>query len=182
MPSMMETQCQQCGVGFRGECRPNRIPKYCTRKCRDDARRTKVTLTCRQCGGSFLRKAYQQDWSQERGPFCSMPCYGAWQSENVEGPANPMWGVETNPNGRGSHRWLRQREAALERDRHRCVQCGATEPLHVHHVVPWEAGQEDPHALDNLRTLCARHHRLVHAQMGRALVAWLMSSLSSRRG
>ena len=163
----VECQCQQCGQTFGAmDYRASRPPKFCSRGCRDDARRTKVNLTCRQCGQTFLRKAYQESWSQERGPFCSMPCYGAWQRDHIQGPASPTWGVETNPNGRGSHRWLRNREAALERDGHRCVKCGATVNLHVHHVVPWESGQEDPHALDNLATLCARHHRAAHRALG----------------
>lgn len=163
----VECRCQQCGQTFGAmDYRASRPPKFCSRACRDDARRTKVELTCRQCGQTFLRKAYQEDWSQERGPFCSMPCYGAWQREHIQGPSSPSWGVETNPNGRGSHRWLRNREAALARDGHRCVECGSTRNLHVHHVVPWEEGQADPHALDNLATLCALHHRRAHRALG----------------
>jgi hypothetical protein len=167
MPSTKRPfQCQQCGGQGMGEVRPNRQPKYCSRACRDEARRTGVTLTCRQCGQGFYRKRYQETWSQERGPFCSMPCYGAWQSEHLVGPESPSWGQETNPSGRGSHRWMRQRAKALARDGHRCVRCGSTEHLHVHHVVPWEPGQADPHALDNLETLCALHHRRVHRALG----------------
>jgi hypothetical protein len=167
MPSKKHPfQCQQCGGQGMGEVRPNRQPKYCSRACRDEARRTGVTLTCRQCGQGFYRKRYQETWSQERGPFCSMPCYGAWQSEHLVGPESPTWGQETNPSGRGSHRWMRQRAKALARDGHRCVRCQSTEHLHVHHVVPWEPGQPDPHALDNLETLCALHHRRVHRALG----------------
>ena len=163
----VECRCQQCGQTFGAmDYRASRPPKFCSRTCRDDARRTKVELTCRQCGQTFLRKAYQEDWSQERGPFCSMPCYGRWQRMNTQGPASPTWGMETNPSGRGSHRWVRNREAALARDGHRCVKCGAERFLHVHHVVPWEEGQSDPHALDNLVTLCARHHRAAHRELG----------------
>jgi len=170
--SPVRCHCQQCDQDFDVlDYRATRPPKYCSRRCRDDARRTKVELTCRQCGKGFLRKAYQQDWSQERGPFCSLPCYATWQRENIQGPDVPNYGVETNPSGRGSHRWVRNRLAALDRDGHRCVECGATSPLHVHHVVPWEPGQEDPHALDNLVTLCVRHHKRRHAQMERELAA-----------
>lgn len=117
-------ECQQCGRTFDSlDYRPNRMPKVCSRTCRDDARRTKVSLICRQCGESFLRKAYQENWSQERGPFCSMPCYGAWQRENVQGPENPNWVEQSN--ARYGGRWERNRLAALERDRLRCVECGS---------------------------------------------------------
>lgn len=160
-------ECQQCRQPFEArDWRPNRPAKYCSRRCRDLAQTTRVTLTCVQCHQPFERKAYQAEWSQERGPFCGMECYGAWQRANILGPTAPTWGHETNPHGRGSHRWIRQRDLALARDGHRCVVCGSTANLHVHHVVPWEPGQADPHALDNLATLCALHHRRAHRALG----------------
>ena len=100
------------------------------------------------CHQPFERKAYQADWSTERGPFCSTTCYGHWQL--------------VDPNGYSSTHHGHQRAAALARDDYRCVECGVTERLHVHHRVPWQPGQADPHALDNLVTLCARHHRQAH--------------------
>lgn len=103
-----------------------------------------------------------QDWSQERGPFCGFACYAAWQRENAKGLANPNF--RESSAARGAGQWERNRLAALERDGHRCVECGSTKYLHVHHLTPWEPAQGDPHALDNLATLCAQHHRLAHAR------------------
>jgi hypothetical protein len=163
-------ECSACGVTFEDrERRRDRPAKYCSRRCRDAGMTTRVTLECVQCRQPFERKAYQAEWSRDRGPFCGMECYGDWQRDHIHGPASPSWGRETNPHGRGSHRWIRNREAALIRDGHRCVKCGATgsgSMLHVHHVVPWEPDQTDPHALDNLATLCARHHREAHRELG----------------
>jgi 5-methylcytosine-specific restriction endonuclease McrA len=52
--------------------------------------------------------------------------------------------------------WQRARKAALHRDGHRCVRCGATSTetlrLHVHHIAP--RAQGGTHALKNLLTLC----------------------------
>lgn len=168
MPTM-DLTCQQCGTEFRARQRADKPRRFCSRACRDAAQTTRVTLTCRQCCQPFERKAYQRDWSQERGPFCGLTCYGLWQRENIQGPLAPTWGMERNPSDRASNRWYRNRAAALERDGHCCVECGATSPLHVHHVVPWEAGQADPHAQGNLVTLCVRHHKQMHARMARAL-------------
>lgn len=36
------------------------------------------------------------DWSQERGPFCSFQCYGAWQKVHTVGPANPGYRPEAH--------------------------------------------------------------------------------------
>lgn len=163
MPTM-DLTCQQCSARFRARQRSDKPRRYCSMACRDAAQTTRVTLTCRQCCRSFERKAYQRDWSQERGPFCGMACYGSWQREHTAGEANPNWAPHSPARYAGE--WERNRLAALERDQHRCVECRSTRYLHVHHVVPWGAGQEDPHALDNLATLCARHHRSAHRALG----------------
>lgn len=147
--------CQQCGIQFQPkEDRPSRPAKYCSRACRDAAQRTLVDLVCRQCGTVFRRKAYMKDWSQERGPFCGFECYGAWQKQNTAGPASPTYKASVNRQG-SDFRHARQK--ALERDGHRCVDCGKEGRLHVHHI-------EDPdnHELDNLVTLCARCHVARH--------------------
>ncbi|MCL5999139.1 MAG: group II intron reverse transcriptase/maturase [Chloroflexi bacterium] len=54
--------------------------------------------------------------------------------------------------------WAQLRLAVLERDNHRCVVCGSTSQLHVHHLKARRQG--GTHQLDNLQTLCA----ICHAQ------------------
>ena len=159
--------CQQCGRTFPGYIRKDKPRKFCSLTCRDEARRTGVLLVCRQCDQGFYRKRYQESWSQERGPFCSMPCYGEWQREHTGGPSNPNF----RPHGsvRAAGQWERNRLIALERDGYRCWDCGSTKPrVVVHHVKPWQPGQVDPHAVDNLRTLCDRCHRRTHADLRRS--------------
>lgn len=62
-----------------------------------------------------------------------------------------------------------RREAVLERDNHRCTQCGAEFPLVVHHndgngrgVHPSEANND----INNLVTLCRACHIKVHDPHG----------------
>jgi hypothetical protein len=153
--------CQQCGREFDPvNERPSHPAKYCSRGCSHAAQRTLVTLTCRQCDREFRRKAYMKDWSQERGPFCGFACYGRWQKEHMAGSANPNYVSQSNAQGAGQ--WERNRLAALERDGYQCVTCSSTHRLHVHHKHPWAPDQEDPHALDNLETLCVLCHRKLH--------------------
>ena len=156
--------CQECRQRYwaRDE-RPNRKSKYCSRRCRDSARRDWVTLTCVQCGQKFERKRYLENWSNERGPFCGFPCYGQWQSGHMQGEANPNFVPQSN--ARIAGQLERNRHRALERDHHRCIQCGEIEKrLCVHHIVEWEPGQSNPHALDNLETLCISCHLRLHAR------------------
>ncbi len=149
---IQDLTCDHCSVPFRARQRTDKPRRYCSRGCRDAARTTRVTLECVQCHQPFERKAYQADWSTERGPFCSMPCYGAWQL------------VDRDAYSSTHHK--NQRELAVVRDGRRCVECGVGTTLQVHHVVPWQAGQVDPHALDNLVTLCALHHHAAHKALG----------------
>jgi DEAD/DEAH box helicase domain-containing protein len=86
-------------------------------------------------------------------------------------------GVLFTPNDYGPN-WDEQREAARQRDGHRCRQCGAAEPGRqhdVHHVRPFREfgyvrGQNENYrqanALDNLITLCRACHRRAEAARG----------------
>jgi len=74
--------------------------------------------------------------------------------------------------------WPQQRALALERDGHRCRQCGAAElpgrTHDVHHIVPfstfgWVPGENDAYVqanrLDNLVTLCSACHARAEQQV-----------------
>ena len=64
--------------------------------------------------------------------------------------------------------WKAKRQKILERDGFKCVLCGESNNLHVHHkryrrdpvtgekVLPWEYSDDD------LITLCDHHHRMIH--------------------
>jgi 5-methylcytosine-specific restriction enzyme A len=60
-------------------------------------------------------------------------------------------------NVRNSRLWQRAREAAKQRDGHRCGGCGLSSRLSVHHITPIEQGGE-PFPISNLVTLCRRCH------------------------
>ncbi len=163
MPRKNGTQktCEQCHQPYLAmDDRQNRPSRYCSRACRDEAQRTLVDLTCRQCGKLFRRKAYMAEWSQDRGPFCSFDCYGLWQSQNTRGEANPNFRPESPR--RGSGQWERNRLIVLKRDGRRCTICGSTNRLHVHHRRDWDQNDPSTHELDNLVTVCASCHRRLH--------------------
>jgi hypothetical protein len=46
------------------------------------------------------------------------------------------------------------RQQVLQRDRHRCVDCEATENLHIDHIIPHSYGGQT--TFDNLQVLCAQ--------------------------
>ena len=52
--------------------------------------------------------------------------------------------------------WADLRLKVLERDGHRCIQCGSTEHLHIHHRQ--SRRKHGTNQMDNLETLCERCH------------------------
>jgi len=62
-----------------------------------------------------------------------------------------------------SARWKLTREAALRRDKRRCVRCGKPDKLQVHHKTYARLGDEP---LDDLVTLCKPCHDLEHPGRG----------------
>jgi len=76
----------------------------------------------------------------------------------IETP-HPIYGSE----------WNKQRELALKRDSHICQyrKCNETENLHIHHIIPFRMTQDN--SLDNLITLCQKHHKMVEGKVGEEL-------------
>ncbi len=64
--------------------------------------------------------------------------------------------------------WRIQRRAAIERDGRRCVQCGATAKLCVHHIKDKrDTGGEWDNSLPNLQVLCTICHLRLHGREAR---------------
>lgn len=70
----------------------------------------------------------------------------------------------------GTPEYKRNRQAALERDGHRCRVCRTTVNVQAHHVVPIEIAEasgwtpQQIHALENLVSLCDRHNKEADAR------------------
>lgn len=68
--------------------------------------------------------------------------------------------IDKNAKGRKSGNDKIFRTAVLERDGHKCIKCGATEKLHVHHIIPWNQDESKRFVVENGLTLCSKHHYL----------------------
>lgn len=160
--------CKYCEQPFQARnWKPTYQPQFCSRQCHGKSKRALLlTVECVECQRSFPRKEWHANKTQGRGPFCGFSCYAAWQSRNLRGPNNSFWKGEPGPE-LGSAEWTRNRRECLTRDGYRCRACNSTDRLTVHHKIPWAEGQEDPHALGNLVTLCAPCHHRLHYLMRR---------------
>lgn len=58
--------------------------------------------------------------------------------------------------------YLQARREVLSRDGHRCVNCGSTEDLEVHHIVP--ISKSGTNEISNLVTVCSDCHYHIHGK------------------
>jgi len=157
-----QTRCDRCGESF--EYYPSdKEGEYCP-TCVEEADEflgehyasvhgiETIERICDYCGDCF--SVLPCVLRQGDGRFCSHDCLSSWLSHE--------WGDGTAVyNGD----WLPVKRAALDRDDHRCQQCGKTtaeigqEP-DVHHIIPVRDfdDPQDSHTLDNVVALCPRCH------------------------
>lgn len=94
---MATFHCQQCQSPFeRTSHLVRNPPRFCSKTCSGLAQRNRVTLVCVECHQSFDRKAYMADRSQERGPFCGLPCYARWQQREMRGTNNTFYQADAH--------------------------------------------------------------------------------------
>lgn len=68
-----------------------------------------------------------------------------------------------------SGNWRRLRRAALERDHYLCQRCRRRVATVVHHIIPVKDCPEKMRDLDNLESVCAMCHNLLHPEKGGAV-------------
>ena len=160
----IETACGHCGKTFAVEPArfKHRRGKHCSPACQYAAIRArqgqKVRRICAACGETFYR---YRSWLERRGGgrYCSRKC----RDDHWLGDATPNY--QGGPSCyRGPH-WQKIKRQIRERDS-RCVDCGATKGLHVHHITPYRMFNDETQANhpSNLETLCGRCHRTKEAK------------------
>lgn len=106
---------------------------------------------CDNCGATLERPPSQ---FRGRHVFCDRECYMEWYT--VEGDSQD-YHKKMLEEAKGDYQ--SNREKALNRDGYTCRVCGATENLHVHHVVPLRSGGSN--YVYNLSTVCGSCHNSI---------------------
>ena len=115
-------------------------------------------IECEWCGEEY----YVPQYRVEKSRFCSRECKDKSLTKNTQ---------EDHPRWKGGHprhysgKWHQKRKERLEIDDYVCVVCGrgkqelGREPS-VHHIQPVRTfdDEQDAHRVDNLVTLCRKHH------------------------
>lgn len=117
-------------------------------------------IICANCGNIFTKPHGYSKSRKKQGckrHYCSIKCYAEYRSKNIipwnkgkifKNPSYNNHGVPPN--------W---RKKILERDGYRCVKCGTTKPLHVHHKIPFRIVKG--HTMENMITLCKGCHKKI---------------------
>lgn len=81
-----------------------------------------------------------------------------WSGENSHSWKGGV--TEENERIRSSSLYKQFRQAVLEKDNHKCIICGSTEDLQVHHIYPFSIYPDDRMRVETGVTVCAKHHTI----------------------
>jgi len=147
--------CENCGKEFETyRCYKDRM-RCCSVKCRGELQAKKyeekrIKKTCPICGFNFL-----VNQSNSFRICCSIRCLGLLRQQRFKGEGNPRW-----LGGTSAYRgvdWDEVRLKVYKRDDFKCRICGEDNCLlHAHHIIPYRISKNN--SLDNLITLCPKHH------------------------
>jgi hypothetical protein len=162
--------CEQCGKVFKRP--PAKVDGedncFCSVECKNSYRTgnsnpnysEKEKVICSYCAEEDERIPSLVNRGQERY-YCDNICQQKhWHELGIQsGEDNPMYGGEGS-DWRSRTEWLSIREEVLS-DQEKCLKCGSSKNLHVHHNIPVFAGGEK-YEKRNLTTLCQNCHYQVH--------------------
>ena len=137
----MKKKCKVCKKDIRTE---SGYRNYCSHRCYlVDYRKRPEYLQCKNCGKEFIPKSYKYK-------YCSPKCRIQYNAAKV----------------RDKSFFDCMREKVLIRDGYKCVKCGSTERLHVHHKDGSGQSNNPNNDMDNLETLCMSCHLMEHINTG----------------
>jgi len=176
--SKVIVECDYCGSEIERQDHHTQEYNYCDVQCKNAHHGerfsgknhpcwSQVECECHICGRTVYRKPSQLEGQDN--VYCSYDCHLEYQSKNQIGENhhnyNPNSSDEYGPN------WHRQRRKALERDNHKCQDCGVRseefrQELSVHHIIPrsefmrrGELDYQSANDLNNLVSLCEDCHK-----------------------
>lgn len=145
---MINNTCHSCGITFTKRNNPNRVYKFCTKKCAGIAfKKEKEIKKCAECGSGFPVWPYE---IRDERRFCSVKCHN---KNKDNGKTTQAFRVRT------SRQYAAWRVAVFERDGYRCQLCGVVGgKLNADHIKRFSDYPELRLSVDNGRTLCVPCH------------------------
>lgn len=147
----VEMTCPHCGKTFRAN-RGDKRRVYCSKKCLDEVRMNRVTLTCCVCGKRYVEQASRAN--RYKHSFCSLKC----RFTRISGSNSPTWrgGISFAPYPATFNETFKR--LIRERDNYTCKVC-SKHGNHVHHINYVKADTIP----ENCVTLCRSCHMKTNA-------------------
>ncbi len=111
------------------------------------------------------RRGQGSHWKGQRLSESARRKMSAAKKGRYLGADNPNWKggeVSDDARQRRSYKAKKWRETVLERDNFTCQECGSTEQLHVHHILPFADHPERRWDINNGLTVCVSCHEKIH--------------------
>lgn len=161
-------KCELCQIQFRPKIKTNKN-KFCSLKCYWLSKKGKKhTLEVALKRANTLKRIGLYNWSKEtlekrtnslRGKKRTGQAY-----QNIINGIAIAQGYKSyadmpkirNQDFRGTN-WKTIRKQTIKRDGDKCIECGKTKNLQVHHIIPWR--QTKDNSFNNLITLCISCHQ-----------------------
>lgn len=165
--------CIQCGKTFyTPACYSD--AKFCSITCSAAARwgmGRQLTKTCPIC-----RNTYTCMRSHSLATCPSAQCRREHKHRLQLGEKSHLWrGGKSAPYHK---EWRGQRCLARDRDGDKCMTCGSTDRVQVHHIIPYRYSHN--HDLNNLVTLCRSCHSYQEIKVNKEMAAGLRARWSQR--
>ena len=153
--------CENCGKEFETHKAYEKRVICCSTDCKYELiiKKSNKPVICKGCGIEFFPKRLKNEIRTFKSValFHSFECLTVWRKKRYAGKNNPRW-IGGTSKYRGPD-WEVQRQKAAERDKYTCQSCfNIPELVHVHHIVPYRISKDN--ALENLITLCRKHHTI----------------------
>lgn len=161
----VEISCDNCGNLFSVKPSRRKTARFCSNSCYNSVKSELFSgenaagweggrLSSKYC--DFCDEEFHFYESREdTARFCSPDCRHRELSELLSGDVQSV---------RNSAEYNRWRKSVISRDKE-CVECGESDNLHAHHIVPVEEDKSLATELSNGKTLCRECHSKKHPEI-----------------
>lgn len=147
--------CEYCGDKFRKQRWPHKNI-FCSRECHIQSTQensTEITFECKKDGCNNIKTAYNFPSLDSKPKYCSHECANS-------GKDHPNWqgGSEKIRKTPEYHQW----RSKIHSMYNVCQECGSTNNLQAHHIVPVSKNKELATEISNGTLICGECHSEKH--------------------
>ena len=153
--------CAVCGATFetyRAWERNGKAGQFCSRLCKAKGCKSRgvtiIKYVCEECGALFARRKGHAG----QGRYCSIQCMATARGRAMRGDQHWHWMGGITKREWAGRMVIRQAIRAIGK----CEECGSTQDLQGHHVIPVSTDRSLADKRENVKVLCKTCHAMQH--------------------